>query len=61
MSMLWLAKTMVMSPMLPDFSVTGFKSKQTVVNVVLEVSWGCRALKLRSWVTAMRLKTVVKW
>ena len=42
--MLWVAKTMVMSPMLPDFSDTGFKSKQTVINVVLEASQGFRPL-----------------
>ncbi len=42
--MWWVAKTMVMSPMLPDFSVTGFKSKQTVINIVLEASRSSRLL-----------------
>ncbi len=61
LGLLWVAKPMVMTAMLPDISVTGFKSKKTVITVVLEVSRGCRPLKLRSWAAAMLLKTAVKW
>ncbi len=46
--MLWVAKPMVMFPMLPDFSVTGFKgdqSEQKVIKFTSERSLNLRAPK----------------